>query len=370
MSKEKVIKETKTEEKQEEKKEEKKSVGKKRKYLLTINNPLEHGYDRKTLETLCIDLEPMFICMSDEIGLVGKTPHTHIYIKFENPRSFKSIQQTFPGAHIDPCKGDDWENIDYVFKEGPWESDPKKDTNIKDSHFMWGLIPPERVEVVSATKAIKQLVDKDVEIADIITAFPNFALKTRQIQDYKKIKQFNDHKSFMKKHRNDLEVAYIYGPTGSGKSFYVQTKYSPDDVCVATDYNHPFEDYEFQNVMVFEEFRSDIPLKAMLKYLDIYPCSLPHRYGNRFACYTKVYIISNIPIGRQFADLQESEPESYAALMRRIKYFMRFDDFKHRYVYEGYYNYTHGKKITLDEFEEREKGKEEELEKHEQLKLA
>lgn len=345
-------------------------VKKRRKYLLTINNPVKYGFDRDTLIHLCTDLDPEYCCMSDEIGLKEGTPHTHIYLKFLHARSFKTIKETFVSAHIDVSKGDDWDNIDYVFKQGKWEEDEKADTNIKDSHWEWGLIPEPREPKVAPTKVIKELIDNDFKIADILDAHPTFAFKIRQIEDYKRIKDIKTHEGYMYNHRSDLEVYYIYGPTASGKSFYISTKYDPKEICVATDYKHPFENYDFQKVMVFEEFRSDIDCKAMLKYLDIYPCSLPHRYGNKFACYNKVYIISNIPIGRQFVDIQENEPETYAALVRRIKYFMRFEDFKKRYVYEGYENYVHGKYITLDEFERKHEGKEEDQEKHEKLKLA
>ena len=69
---------------------------------------------------------------------------------------------------------------------------------------------------------------------------------------------------------------------------------------------------------MFEEFNSQISIEAMLNYLDIYPLTLPARYNDRTACYTKVYITSNIPLENQFKGVQHSRPETWKAFLRRI----------------------------------------------------
>ena len=66
----------------------------------------------------------------------------------------------------------------------------------------------------------------------------------------------------------DLEVTYIYGDTGTGKTRYVMEKYGYRNVYRVTDYRHPFDSYMGQDVILFEEFRSSLPLGDMLKYLD------------------------------------------------------------------------------------------------------
>ena len=56
----------------------------------------------------------------------------------------------------------------------------------------------------------------------------------------------------------------------------------------------------------------------MLNYLDVYPLMLPSRYADRVACYTRVFIVSNISIKEQYPIVQLEEPASYAAFLRRI----------------------------------------------------
>ena len=69
---------------------------------------------------------------------------------------------------------------------------------------------------------------------------------------------------------------------------------------------------------MFEEFRSNLLVGDMLNYLDGYPVELPCRYANKVACYTNVYIISNIPLEQQYPNVQTDSPETWAAFRRRI----------------------------------------------------
>ena len=57
----------------------------------------------------------------------------------------------------------------------------------------------------------------------------------------------------------------------------------------------------------------------MLNYLDVYPLTLPARYNNRTACYTKVYITSNLPLEEQYREIQRFQWETWRALLRRIQ---------------------------------------------------
>ena len=60
-----------------------------------------------------------------------------------------------------------------------------------------------------------------------------------------------------------------------------------------------FEGYHGQEVLVFEEFSGQIPIEDMLNYLDIYPLSLPARYNDKTACYTKVYRSEERRVGKE-----------------------------------------------------------------------
>lgn len=95
-------------------------------------------------------------------------------------------------------------------------------------------------------------------------------------------------------------------------------KHGYQNVYRVTDYHHPFDGYMGQDVVLFEEFRSSLPLSDMLTYLDGYPVVLPCRYVNKQACFTKVYIGTNICINEQYPDSQRNNMGDFLAFLRRI----------------------------------------------------
>ena len=122
-----------------------------------------------------------------------------------------------------------------------------------------------------------------------------------------------------RKQFRELAVTYIWGRTGVGKTRGVMERYGYENVYRVTNYNHPFDGYSGEPVILFDEFRSSLPITDMLKYLDGYPVSLPARYGDRVACFTEVYVVSNIPMGKQYPHIQVEEPETWAAFLRRFQ---------------------------------------------------
>lgn len=76
--------------------------------------------------------------------------------------------------------------------------------------------------------------------------------------------------------------------------------------------------YNGQPVIAFDEFRSSLRIKEMLLFCDIYPIELPSRYINKYACYNKVYIISNWSLEKQYYEVQRDDKESWDAFFRRI----------------------------------------------------
>ena len=119
-----------------------------------------------------------------------------------------------------------------------------------------------------------------------------------------------------------MKVNYLYGDSGTGKTRSIYEKHPPEDIYRITDYSGQsgarFDDYHGEPIIVFEEFHSQVPISAMLNFLDIYPLRLPARYRDRVACFDTVYITSNIPLEDQYRDIQKHEMETWRAFLRRI----------------------------------------------------
>lgn len=287
---------------------------KSRKYQLTFNNPVEHGFTHEVIKTTLASFPGMqYWCMCDEIGEQG-TPHTHLYLYSPNAILFSTLQQRFLGAHIEAAKGSHRENRDYIRKEGRWLDDAKHETNLPETFEESGALPIERDKRESISSEILSLIQSGSSNAEILVQYPS---AMNRLQHIEATRQTLLEECYSNQWR-DLEVTYLWGKTGVGKTRSIMEKYGYSRVYRVTNYDHPFDDYKGQDVILFEEFRSSLPIQDMLKYLDGYPLMLPCRYSNKAACFTKVYLVSNIPLSAQYPNVQVSEPETYRAFCRRI----------------------------------------------------
>ena len=287
-----------------------------RKWQITINNPLEHDFSHDTIKAVLASFpSALYWCLCDEIGEQG-TPHTHVYVVFKNAVMFQTIQQRFHGAHLEQANGTSSENRAYIRKEGKWQDDKKHETSLPDTFEEWGTMPAERSAKGSDTEAIYDMVKQGYSDFDILEAYPSAMSRLDKISRARQTLLEEQYKNTFRQ----MEVTYIWGDTGSGKTRSVMEHYCDENLYRVTNYEHPFDGYKGQDVVIFEEFRSSLPIQDMLNLLDGYPLQLPCRYADKTACYTKVYLITNIPLEQQYTAVQFNHPETWAAFLRRITY--------------------------------------------------
>lgn len=286
-----------------------------RKYQLTFNNPIDHGFTHEVIKTTLNGFSGcVYWCLCDEIG-EQQTPHTHLYVAFRNAVEFSTMQQRFYGAHIESAKGSHRENRDYIRKDGKWRDTAKHETNLPDTFEESGELPPESDKHQKQSERILELIESGASNAEILRECPTALNHLRNIDAARQTLIEEENRT---KYR-ELTVTYLWGKTGVGKTRSVLEKYGYENVYRVTNYAHPFDSYRGQPVILFDEFRSDLPTKDMLKYLDGYPLMLPCRYGDKVACFTVVYVVSNIPIAQQYPNVQQDEPETWRAFLRRFE---------------------------------------------------
>lgn len=289
-----------------------------RAYQITINNPDEKGYDDDKINTIIAKSKVMFACYAREIGEQG-TPHVHVYVLFPSPRRFSTIKKKYPGAHIERTFGSIQDNIDYIKKEGKFAETNKAETSIEGSYREFGAVPSNLTLGLSDMEQVVELLEQGYSVVEIIEAFPKYAFKVNSIEAVKQAFLAEKYRETMR----TVEVTYKFGSTGTGKTRSIYKDYAPEDICRITSYGKngvKFDSYKSEDVLVFEEYASQIPIEEFLVYLDIYPLMLPARYSDKTACYTKVIITSNLPLSSQYIMEQHSKPETYAALLRRINF--------------------------------------------------
>jgi hypothetical protein len=254
--------------------------------------------------------------MADEIAETG-TPHTHIYVAFKSPVLFSTVKNKFPTAHIEVANGSSAQNRSYIRKEGEQYAD-KAETSVDGSFEEWGEIPEDsgqgfRSDLGTAYK----LIQNGFSVKDVIATNPEMI---RYISHLEKVRQM----WLEEQHSEDfrvLTVTYIHGATETGKTRYVMEREGYTAVYRVTGYKNPFDGYEGQETILFEEFSSSLKIQTMLTLLEGYPMKLECRYADKQALYDTVYLISNLPLKQQYVN----EPEEVRnAFLRRINYVMEF----------------------------------------------
>lgn len=285
-----------------------------RKYQITINNPLEKGYTHERIKEILNEFTNLiYACFCDEIGLENGTPHTHIFIICKNGVMFSTVQKRFYGAHIEAAKGKNIDNYNYIRKIGE-KYENKKESNLTETFEEIGELPKDRCNSENLSEQIYEMIENGCSVPEIINEYPNAIRQITNIEKTISMYKADKVKNIFRK----LDVSYIYGATGVGKTRTVMENFGYENVFRITNYKHPFDNYNGQDVILFDEFRSSLPISDMLVYLDGYPVNLPCRYTDKPALYTKVYIISNISLEKQYVEVQKYEPETYNAFLRRF----------------------------------------------------
>lgn len=284
-------------------------------WLLTINNPHTKDYSQdRILQKFLRDFKTLdYLCMADE---QGSCYHTHVFVCFSSRVRFSKIKKAFPEAHIDKVKGTVSDNVAYVRKSGKWAEDIKHGTKIEGTFREYGERPADSRGKRKDMTELYQMIQDGYSNVEILNHNQDYIINLDKLDKIRTLVLTEKFKATMRK---DIEVIYAYGKTGTGKTSGVLREYGCEKVYRVTDYQHPFDSYNCQPVLAFEEFRSSLPLKDMLNYCDIYPLELPARFANKYACYNTVFILSNWPLERQYVEMQQVDPDSWKAFLRRIK---------------------------------------------------
>ena len=296
-----------------------------RNYCITYNNPKKT--DEEFLEYLKGLAHIKYAVFQRETGEKKQTPHFQLYIEFEVGKTFKTIKEYFPSAHIEQRHGSKTQAREYCMKENKQSKEGDNadfETRISGPYEL-GEFAEERER--TDLSDILEMIRSGAGGKEIQDAYPG------QFFRYYRNIEYLRQQSLEEKFKNifrQIEVTYIYGGAGVGKTRYVMEKHGYENVFRMTDYGgkeggERFDGYNGQDVIAFEEFRSSIRLSDMLNYLDGYPLSLPARYNNKTACYTKAYIITNLPLDEQYIKMQQEHPETWKAFLRRITWVYNFD---------------------------------------------
>ena len=319
-----------------------------RTYTLCFHNIEETGYSLDTIKEIIEGIPSLiYACGAEEIGCETNKLHIHTYFACKNPIRFSTLRNKFSDAdvNIQASQGTAYENRDYIFKEGKWENDPKADQKT-GVNFEIGTVPENHQGHRSDLEALYNMVKEGFSNIEIINTYPDIAIL--HLDKLDKLRTALFFQKYSSERRLDLKVHYIFGATRTGKTRSVLDEYGDENCYRVTDYAHPFDSYDptKHSVIIFDEFRSSLPLQDMLNYLDIYVLTLPARYSNKIASYKTAIIISNEPFESQYSELQKDsgKKETYQAWVARFNgYVKHFDKDGSVKTYETIQEYLYRK---------------------------
>lgn len=277
-------------------------------FFLTQNNPTDEQINLMK-NAIASNPQIVYFCAGPiEMGDKKQTPHFHAYVEFKNWKSWSALDKFF-NFHFDDsqlAKGCAFCGRTYALKTGQQPiaeigTIPEKcNCGDKSKHDVWGKI--------------KEMIEAGLSDLEIANTYPAQAMKNQSALAKYRLMWDRQNADW-----RDVNVHYIHGKTGVGKSRGIYAKHGYNNVFAVTNYHSgAFDSYDGQDVIVFEEFRSSFKCGMMLTYLDGHPCELPARYADKFAKFTQVYIVSNWKLEEQYEGTQENNPETWNAFLRRI----------------------------------------------------
>lgn len=291
-----------------------------RKWLLTINNPVDKGYTNEMIGEKAQGFASFrYACYSHEIGCENHVYHIHIFLAFDEPVRFSTIKNAFPEAHIDKCKGSIKENRDYVFKSGKWADTEKEDSKIEGMQFEIGTAP---IEIGQGHRSdldrVEEMIESGMTPEDIFALSISYRLHEKEIRAQYMAKRKRETPLF-----RDVNVTWHVGESGSGKSYSMVKliEENPDNVYLMNDYTGGGLDlYQGEKILFLDEFRGQLRYSVLLNMLDGYRTQVHCRYTNVYALWTEVHITSVLPPEMVYNKMvtENKDVDTLKQLMRRI----------------------------------------------------
>lgn len=265
-----------------------------RNYQLTINESTLDKYEE--IKEYLLGFEPNYFYSCIEENKRGSL-HMHIYVQFT--RCIRLSTKKTLGAHIEVCKGTPQENKNYIDKI-------KRAYNTNNIIDEMGAI---RLGGIKSNLAIS-LMEKELE-----------EVETKEFKTWKEIKTI---KSFTKNdvYKKDVEVIYIYGESGVGKSKKVFDMLEEDEYFDRVKYANGFwigvNQLSPVKTCWYDDFRdSQMPAVEFINFTDYYKNQMMLKYCPGWINqYEKIYITSIQSPYEIYKNLPDETREQW---LRRLK---------------------------------------------------
>lgn len=295
------------------------SMDRTRRWMLTLPGRLDDSFDVVTengakcwtyLE-LKAELKEAGWSAAFQLEAGEETGYTHwqLYIEHDHVISFAGLKKRFPQAHLEVARTPRKVCVSYCTKQ---------DTRLFGPFFEGNL----RLEDSQGRRIdVEEMRDEILRGTTVDDVLLNFGGALRYVSGLRELEGAVRKKAASGVKRA-VKVEYLWGKTGTGKTWSTFERFGFENVYCLPDYsNGAMDQYSGEEVLFLDEFASDVKITTLLKWLDIYPLQLSARYHNKWASWTTVIIASNSSLDEQYRDhlgVSSISAERRRALDRRI----------------------------------------------------
>ncbi len=248
-----------------------------------------------------------------EKGEESGIEHFQFFVNFKTALRFTRVKEILPyGCHFKPMISTAERCRDYC---------QKADTRISKSYYEVGEFVSER-QRTDLDKAIK-MIDEGFSLQDVEETFPKqFFIYSRQFNS----RFWNRLNRIFGDCDRNIETVFLWGDPGSGKTTYVnkQVEHRRDLFRVDNYGDYWFTGYAGQDVILLDEFVGQIDIPRMNKLLDPQPQQMNTKGGQVPACFSKVFIVSNLPLKELYQKTQMENKVLFNAFCRRLNKILHF----------------------------------------------
>lgn len=279
-----------------------------------INPDFEH------LDALQSDLEQAFreiggnhytaICKSAE-GLY----HIHDAVSFEKAKRVKAVAELFGKCHVEEMRGSKEQAADYINKVGKFAEKGEEVLRVFGDAMKLSDNSGQRVDLEAVRSDIRAGKVTASTIDQYILDNAKTETQARQIEAlYNRMMQIEGLKP------RNLEVIYVEGETGSGKTRGAYERYTDIfKASVSNKTNFPFNGYRGQKVLLLDELRQGVFSPAELfQILDRYPLQVDVKGGRFPAMWTTVVITTAMPLEDWYTSEDKGQDNNKRQFERRI----------------------------------------------------
>ncbi len=230
--------------------------------------PTDETADLRWFKNLATSSQIRYLVMGREHCPKSGKLHFQGYISYNNAKTFKQTKKWFQldKIHLEPAAGNDIHNQKYCSKE-----------NL----------------LIEIGTPLKQGKRSDIsEAITILGAKASMSAVLERVHNYQAVRHAELWLKYKEKKRpvEPINVIWIYGSSGSGKTRKVYDDNSGNEIFVPVSYKW-WEGYDAQSIVLIDDIRRDFcKFHELLKLTDIYPFRVETKGGSRQVQFKTLYI--------------------------------------------------------------------------------